>query len=120
MEPLPSPLPSSTTLADSADLLSLSGHGALPVVDDRGAYVGVVTAQAVDEALAEQPEAAPTRVGQLAEPPSPITADQPLAHALHTLLSAAGTGLPVLDDAHGRPVGWLSHQSALRTVHAPG
>ncbi|MFJ9725045.1 chloride channel protein [Streptomyces sp. NPDC101209] len=120
MEPLPSPLPSSTTLADSADLLSLSGHGALPVVDDRGVYVGVVTAQAVAEALAEQPEAAPTRVGQLAEPPSPITAGQPLAQALHILLSAAGTGLPVLDDAHGRPVGWLSHQSALRAVHAPG
>ncbi|ALV37827.1 chloride channel protein [Streptomyces sp. CdTB01] len=119
MEPLPSPLPSSTTLADSADVLSLSGHGALPVVDDRGAYVGVVTAQAVAEALAEQPEAAPTRVGQLAEPPSPITADQPLAQALHTLLSAAGTGLPVLDDTDGRPVGWLSHQSALRAVHAP-
>ena len=33
-------------------------------------YVGVVTAQAVAEALAEQPEAAPTRVGQLAEPPA--------------------------------------------------
>ncbi|MEU9395380.1 chloride channel protein, partial [Streptomyces sp. NPDC048324] len=57
------------------------------------------------------------RVGQLAEPPSPITAGQPLAQALHTLLSAAGTGLPVLDEAHGSPVGWLSHQSALRAVH---
>ncbi|WP_374955443.1 CBS domain-containing protein [Streptomyces sp. Ru72] len=69
MDPLPSPLPASTTLADAADLLSLSGHGALPVTDDSGEYVGVVTAQAVAEALAEQPDAAPTLVGQLAEQP---------------------------------------------------
>ncbi|MES4891306.1 chloride channel protein [Streptomyces sp. NPDC096012] len=118
MEPLPSSLPASTTLAASADLLSLSGHGALPVVDDAGEYIGVVTAQAVAEALAEEPEAAPVRVGELAEPPAPITADQPLAQALHTLLAATGTGMPVLDSEQGKPVGWLSHQSALRAVHA--
>lgn len=117
MEPLPSPLSASTTLADSADLLSLSGHGALPVVDADGAYVGVVTAQAVAEALAEQPDSAPTRVGRLAEAPLPVTADQPLAQALHTLLSAAATGVPVLDAQQGKPVGWLSHQSVLRAVH---
>ncbi|WOP38694.1 chloride channel protein [Streptomyces sp. Li-HN-5-13] len=117
MEPLPSPLPASTTLADAADLLSLSGHGALPVTDDTGAYIGVVTAQAVAEALTEEPEGAPTQVGQLAEPPAPVLADQTLAHALHTLLSAPGPGVPVLDSAHGKPVGWLSHQSALRAVH---
>ncbi|MEU2864613.1 chloride channel protein [Streptomyces mirabilis] len=118
MEPLPSPLPASTMLADAADLLSLSGHGALPVVDTSGHYIGVVTAQSVAEALAEQPDAAPTLAGQLAEPPAPVMADQPLAQALHVLLSAAGTGVPVLDPEHGRPVGWLSHQSALRAVHS--
>ncbi|MCD9876359.1 chloride channel protein [Streptomyces guryensis] len=117
MEALPSSLPASATLADAADLLSLSGHGTLPVVDGAGDYAGVVTAQAVAEALAEQPEDAPTRVGQLAEPPASVTAEQPLAQALHALLSAAGTGLPVLDSEHGKPVGWLSHQSALRAVH---
>ncbi|MET8945949.1 chloride channel protein [Streptomyces sp. NPDC004542] len=118
MDPLPTPLPASTTLADSAALLSRSGHGALPVVDDAGAYIGVVTAQAVAEALAEEPQAAPTRVGRLAEPPAPVTADQSLAQALNALLAAAGTGMPVLDPGHGEPVGWLSHQSALRAVHA--
>jgi CIC family chloride channel protein len=118
MEPLPSPLPATTSLADAADLLSLSGHGALPIVDDMGGYIGVVTAQAVAEALAEQPDAAPATVGQLAEPPAPVTPDQPLAQALHTLLSATGTGVPVLDTEQGEPIGWLSHQSALRAVHA--
>ncbi|MER6629900.1 chloride channel protein [Streptomyces sp. NPDC000987] len=117
MEPLPSSLPVSTALADAADMLSLSGHGALPVVDHTGDYVGVITAQAVAEALAEQPKAAPAVIGELAEPPAPVTADQPLAQALHILLSSSGTGVPVLDSEHGKPVGWLSHQSALRAVH---
>ncbi|MFB7509647.1 chloride channel protein [Streptomyces broussonetiae] len=118
MEPLPSPLPATTALADAADLLSLSGHGALPVVAETGEYVGVVTAQAVAEALAEQPDAAPHTVEQLAAPPTTVTPEQPLAQALHALLSAAGTGVPVLDSERGKPVGWLSHQSALRAVHA--
>ncbi|MEV6297752.1 CBS domain-containing protein [Streptomyces sp. NPDC051896] len=84
MEPLPSPLPATTALADAADLPSLSGHGALPVIDDTGKYVGVVTGQAVAEALAEQPDAAPTAVGQLAvQPPAPVTPDEPRAQALH-------------------------------------
>lgn len=87
------------------------------MVDDTGHYVGVVTAQSVAEALAEQPENAPTQVGQLAEAPAQVTADQPLAQAMHALLSAAGTGVPVLDSEQGKPVGWLSHQSALRAVH---
>ena len=117
MEPLPSPLAASTTLTDAADLLSLSGHGALPVIDDAGGYAGVITTQAVAEALAEQPDDAPKQVGRLAEMPAPIFADQPLAQALHALLSAARTGVPVLDSAHGKPIGWLSHQSALRAVH---
>ncbi len=117
MEPLPAPLPATTPLADAAGLLSRSGHGALPVVDGAGAYVGVVTARAVAEALAEQPDAAPATVARLAEPPAAVTADQPLAQALHTLLAAAGGGVPVLDAERGRPVGWLSHQGALRAVH---
>jgi CIC family chloride channel protein len=71
MEPLPSPLPATTALADAADLLSLSGHGALPVIDDTGEYVGVVTGQAVAEALAEQPDAAPgSRTARRAPPPA--------------------------------------------------
>ncbi|MFF8991006.1 chloride channel protein [Streptomyces sp. NPDC014983] len=118
MEPLPSPLPSTTPLRDAADLLGLSDHGALPVIDHTGKYLGIVTAQAVAEALAEQPDAAPRTVEPLAEPTASVTTEQPLGKALHVLLSATGTGVPVLDTERGEPVGWLSHQSALRAVHA--
>ncbi|XUL94008.1 chloride channel protein [Streptomyces galilaeus] len=120
MEPLPSSLPASIGLGDAADLLSFSGHGALPVRDASGRYLGMVTAQAVAEALAEQPDEAPARVGELAEPPTSVTADEPLATALHHLVSASGTGVPVLDREKGDPVGWLSHQSALRALHSAG
>ena len=50
------------------------------------------------------------------QPPSPRTSRSP--RPCTRLLSVAGTGLPVLDAEHGKPVGWLSHQSALRAVHA--
>ena len=119
MEPLPAPLLTSLQLTDAADRLSQSGHGALPVHDPSGAYMGIITARAVAKALAEQPEGAPAVAGDLAELPPRITADQQLATALHVLLSASGTGLPVLDSDKGEPVGWLSHQGVLRALHSP-
>ncbi|MGB8939666.1 MAG: CBS domain-containing protein, partial [Streptomyces sp.] len=83
------------------------------------AYVGIITARAVAESLAEQAEGAPAVAGDLAELPPLIAADQQLATALHVLLSASGTGLPVLDSDKGEPVGWLSHQGVLRALHSP-
>lgn len=119
LEPLPTPLPASLQLADAAELLSRSGHGALPVCDDRGTHLGVVTAQAVAQTLAEQPDGAPSTVGELALHTPRVTTDQPLAEALHTLLAAPGTGLPVMHTDKDEPVGWLSHQGALRALHQP-
>lgn len=46
MEPVPDPLHGALTLEDASRLLALSEHGALPVLDDQGAYQGVVTARA--------------------------------------------------------------------------
>lgn len=119
MESLPAPLTASSTLVEASDLLTMSGHGALPVIDDAGEYVGIVTAQAVAEAIAEQVGVTPTSIGQLAEPTTTVTTDQSLAQAIPVLLSGAGTGVPVLDSEYGRPIGWLSHQSALRAVQDP-
>ncbi|MEU9517787.1 MULTISPECIES: chloride channel protein [unclassified Streptomyces] len=117
MEPLPAPVAESVNLAEAARLLSRSEHGALPVRGPDGAYLGIVTARAVTEALAEQPDGAPSVAGDLVETPPRVTTDQQLAHALHPLLSASGTGLPVLDAGKNQPVGWLSHQGALRSLH---
>ncbi len=118
MEAAPPLLSVNTELGTAADLLTRSDHGALPVVDDHGHCVGTLTARAVAEALAASPDARPTRVSDLAQPAPAITADMPLATALHALVTATGTGLPVLDPGTGHLVGWLTHQSALRALHS--
>ncbi|MFG2672059.1 chloride channel protein [Streptomyces sp. NPDC048445] len=120
MEKVPGPLPAATKLSAAALLLSHSEHGVLPVFDADDQYLGTVTARAVAEALSETPDGeagAPATVGDLTELPPPITADMPLATALRSLVSSPGTGLPVLDADRSRPVGWISHQSALRVLH---
>ncbi|MEU7488092.1 chloride channel protein [Streptomyces sp. NPDC042319] len=122
MEELPEPLAASEPLTVAADRLSLSGHGVLPVLDAEGAYLGTVTARAIAEALTEpqsQDDTPPRTAGDLTERPAPITADMPLASALQTLVTAPGTGLPVLAPDKHRLIGWLTHQSALRAVHRP-
>ncbi|MFE2374519.1 chloride channel protein [Streptomyces sp. NPDC059398] len=119
MEELPSPLASRAELPEAAQALGLSGHGALPVLDSGGGYLGTVTARAVAEALATPVDDAPGRprtAGELAELPPLITTGMPLATALHSLVTAPGTGLPVHDG--DRLVGWLTHQSALRSLHS--
>ncbi|MFI5660896.1 chloride channel protein [Streptomyces sp. NPDC051684] len=118
MEPLPAPLSAAVPLSEAAALLSRSGHGALPVLDADGAYAGVVTSQAVAEAMAESPDGAPRTVGELADMPRRITSGQTVAAALHILVAAAGTGVPVLDEGESLPIGWLSHQGVLHAVAA--
>ncbi len=122
MEPLPDLLPADTELAEAGDLLVLSAHGALPVLDTEGRYLGTLTALSVAEVLAERPGGGsepPAFAGPLAEPTAPITTDMPLSTALHVLVRASGTGLPVLAPGKDRLVGWLTHQSALRALHTP-
>lgn len=117
METLPTAVPATSPLSEASGLLSLSGHGALPVLDASGDYLGVVTAQSAAQALAQQPAGAPTLVGEIAEQPPRVTTSDSLATALKDLVDASGTGVPVLDETTGRPVGWLSHQGALRALH---
>jgi CIC family chloride channel protein len=112
MEPVPDPLPDTTPLNRAARLLALSEHGVLPVTDGSGAYRGTVTARAAAQALTDDADG-PETVGDLAELPTPVTAEQPIADALQLLATAQGTGLPVLDEAKTALVGWITHQKVL-------
>jgi chloride channel protein, CIC family len=112
MEPVPDPLPEHTPLEEAARLLALSEHGVLPVTDGDDAYRGTVTARAAAQALTEDGEA-PRTVGEVAELPAAVTADRPVGDALHLLVAAQGTGLPVLDDTRTALVGWITHQAVL-------
>ncbi|WP_230985938.1 chloride channel protein [Microbispora oryzae] len=118
VEALPSPLPASMPVGDAVPILSRSPHGALPVVGADGTYRGTITARAAAEALTEE-ETRRLTVDDLTELPSPITADMTILQALSILVSAPGTGLPVLDERRTAPVGWLTHQRVLQAVHAP-
>lgn len=118
MEPVPDPLPERTSLTQAAYLLALSEHGVLPVTDADGAYRGTVTARATAQALADDGETSRT-VGDLAELPTAVTAARPLTDALHLLVGASGTGLPVLDDDRTALVGWITHQSVLAALRPP-
>ncbi|MFE6690991.1 chloride channel protein [Streptomyces sp. NPDC057743] len=117
MEAVPAPLSTAADLTTAANLLTRSEHGVLPVVDDQGRCVGTLTARAVAEALADDLDTQPTRASDLAQLAPPITADMPLATALHALMTAPGTGLPVVDPNKKHLVGWLTHQGALRVLH---
>lgn len=131
MEPVPQSLPEALPVASASHQLALSGHAALPVVDGQGAYCGIVTAQGAAEALAEaeaeadtdiadgRAERALVTVGQLAELPTAVTADMPLSEALHLLVNAAGTGLPVVDTDNKVLIGWITHQTILAALHGP-
>lgn len=127
-EPLPQPLPEDTDLGEAARALALSGHGILPVVGDDGRYHGCVTARAVAEALGDAPSdgSRAVSVRDLAELPPLVTRETTLTEALHALVDAPGTGLPVLDTAAGdgpggagELTGWLTHQAVLDALRPP-
>jgi chloride channel protein, CIC family len=122
LEPVPRPLDDMMPLARAARLLAVSEHGVLPVADAGGAYRGTVTARAAAQALTDD-EQPPKTIGELAELPSTVTAEQPIADAVHLLVAAQGTGLPVLDDTRTTLIGWLTYQNvlaALQPAHPTG
>jgi CIC family chloride channel protein len=117
MEPVPAPLPATTSLSLAADSLAASRHGALPVTDINGSFLGVASARAVAEVLAEGGrEGEPVR--EVLTVPKPVHADTELATALEALVSADPSGLPVLDETGSGLSGWITHQAVLAAAHS--
>jgi CIC family chloride channel protein len=121
MTPLGEAVPADLSLADSISRLTDAGPGQLPVVDDEGAFVGVLTSRTVAETLADG-EHDLTRVGQVAEQLPTLRADQSLDDALDALDREDSLALPVLVPDGAEVVGWLSHRQVLdvlRRAHRP-
>lgn len=114
MTVLPPALPADLPLTQAAEALLIGEHPVLPVVD-RGRLLGVVSARAVSEALADDTESSDITVGHLAELPPPVTSGTVLADALESLVTSDATGIPVIDADH-QLLGWLTHQAVLRAV----
>ncbi|MGQ5640857.1 MULTISPECIES: chloride channel protein [unclassified Streptomyces] len=119
MEPVPGLLSESTPLAEAADTLARSPHGALPVLAADSAYRGIATARSVAETLAEDTHA--TTVGQVAHLPHALTPSASLDDALRALGGADSQALPVLDEDRTHLIGWISHHSILTALgHTSG
>ncbi|WP_344439016.1 chloride channel protein [Kitasatospora nipponensis] len=116
MEPLPKTLDENQPLSKAADILAASPHGVLPVLTADGSYLGIATARAAAETLADGTHDT-TTIAYITHRPGPITADTNLSEALDALVATEGAGLPVLDPARTHLTGWITHQSVLTALH---
>jgi len=113
MVPLPAKLPADLPLDALVARLTEARVDALPVVDERGRCLGVVTSSAVEEALHEgRLEAtAADVVGETGR----VHADETLDAGARALARCEADGLPVLAPDGETVVGWLTHRDVLRT-----
>ena len=120
MEPVGVALDARDSLAASVAELVRSRHGQLPVIDESGRYLGVVTAGAAADVLADG-EHDSVAVAQAVEQVASVHATTNLDDALTVLDSAIAAAVPVLAGTGGerRLLGWLSHQQILRALTRP-
>jgi CIC family chloride channel protein len=114
MQELPLALDSRTPLNEVIARLGDAPTDGLPVVDEGGAYRGTVTSQQVEQAMREN--ALDATAGGLAQDLPALHTGQTLEDALGALLRAR-SGLPVVGDEDGQPVGWLTHLDVLRAYN---
>lgn len=119
MEPIGPSLSQDTALLETANLLARSPHAQLPVVDAAGKYLGIVTARAAADALADG-EHDTVAVGSILEQSQAVRIGTSLQQSLDALESAAGTAIPVLDDSGRELRGWLTHQAVLKALSGSG
>jgi CIC family chloride channel protein len=120
MSPVPRGVSRHATLREVAAALADAPFGVLPVVDDSGDYLGVITARGVSDALADgRHDAAAASLAT--EMPATISDTDPLAAAAESLSRNGTSAMPVLDAA-GTVVGWLSYHDLLsvEATHDPG
>jgi chloride channel protein, CIC family len=108
--PLPVPLLADQPLSAAVDRLAEERVSALPVVDENGGLVGVVSATDIEQAIAG---AADRPVGDLAHEVPRVRADQSLEEAIWMLAASDDDALPVLAPDGRTAVGWLTHRALL-------
>jgi chloride channel protein, CIC family len=112
MRPIPGSVPPDMPLARLAEMLSGGDEDALPVVDEAGRLVGVVSADDLEPALTD--EGGPDTAGDLARPVPELRADSALEQAARLLGDSEEAGLPVLRPEGREVAGWVTHRDVLR------
>ena len=114
MGSLPELLAPTATLETVIARLTAERTDTLPVADEHGGLLGVITAGDAERALSEttdRPDAA-----SLSHPPPELRADQPLAEAIGALAEGNDDGVPVLSADGSEAIGWLTHRQLLRAL----
>jgi CIC family chloride channel protein len=109
---VPRPVAATSPRADILERLVVEERDALPVVDEAGRYVGVLTIGEVEASIQEG--VIDTTAGSLAQPLPALHPADTLEHALTILVSHEQSGLPVLDADGARVVGWINHRDVMR------
>ncbi len=111
MRAIPAPLAHDTPVEQVLARLARGRHGALPVLDENGALVGVATAPELEHALADGATVA--CAADVAHAVPELRAGEPLERAVRALGRAGEEGLPVLADGDGTVAGWVTHRDVL-------
>lgn len=115
MSVLPDSLPASTSIGSAISRMRAAGLAELPVVDEDGRCLGLVSA--IDLALARQAdEGLDTPVGALKLRAIFAPAGALPSYVLAELQRTGANGLPVLDAA-GRIIGWVSARDLVERMH---
>ncbi len=115
MKPLPAPLAADLPLSVAADHLTRSAYGVLPVAGPDGTYLGVLTARAVTEAIADgRHNAVPAEM--LVELPEPVRENDDVDEAIQVLDHSRCDAVPVFAADREDVVGWFDYRDALTTL----
>jgi len=117
MRPLPTGLDARTPLVEAAAVLSRTPYGVLPVANLDGSYLGILTARAVAEALADG-EHDTERAAIMTELPARLQEDDTVETAVQALNLSGCGGIPVFGAEGHEPVGWLTYRDALAALRA--
>ena len=113
MRPPPHALRADTPIEQAISRLATAEGGALPVIDDQGAYLGTLSPREIERAMRDDTLA--ETAGELADEMPALAGSETLEQALTALLDAP-SGLPVITDG-GAPIGWLSHADVLHAYN---
>ncbi len=113
---LPRALASEQPLRDVLDRFAGERVEALPVLDQDGALLGIITAIAVEQAIGNARDG--QTAGSLVHETPELRVDESLEDAVRALAVSDDEGLPVLDADGENAVGWLTHRRLLRAYHA--
>ena len=116
MGKLPEPLTPEQPLRDVLERFTNERTDALPVLDADGTLLGVVTATDIEQAIANSSDGLSAR--SLVHEAPELRSDQSLEDAVRALATTDQEGLPVLDAAGKKAIGWLTHRRLLRAYHA--